>query len=46
VTFGNNNNNNNNNDNDNDNSVALVRKRAIPIEGPPLESEVIANFNG
>jgi hypothetical protein len=28
------------------NSVALVRKRTIPTERPPLVSEVIANFCG
>jgi hypothetical protein len=26
------------------NSVALVRKRTMPTEGPPLVGEVIANF--
>jgi hypothetical protein len=28
------------------NSVALVRKRTIPTEGPPLVGEVSANFSG
>jgi hypothetical protein len=28
------------------NSVALVRKRIIPTEGPPLVGEVSANFCG
>jgi hypothetical protein len=28
------------------NSVALVRKRTIPTERPPLVSEVSANFSG
>jgi hypothetical protein len=30
--------------NNNNNSVASVRKRTIPIERPPLVSEVNANF--
>jgi hypothetical protein len=28
------------------NSVALVRKRTIPTERPPLVGEVSANFSG
>jgi hypothetical protein len=29
-----------------ENSVALARKRTIPIEGPPLVGEVSAKFCG
>jgi hypothetical protein len=35
--------NNNNKNNNTNNSVALVRERIIPTEGPPLVGEVTAN---
>jgi hypothetical protein len=36
----------NNNNNNNNSSVALVRKRTIPTERPPLVGEVSTNFCG
>jgi hypothetical protein len=44
VMHNNNSSNNNNNNNNNTNSVALVHKRTIPTERPPLVGEVSANF--
>jgi hypothetical protein len=37
---------NNNNNNNNNNSMALVRKRPIATERPPLVGEVSATFSG